>query len=195
MNKNAVVNVIAFVFVITTTLFLLSSLPVLPSIRAEVGNPSKIDNLSDSLPKNSTVSMLVLGSPYISNSESDTSSPPQPVVINGTHALATTYVGNGTLNGMPITDTGTAYLVSKGNDSVYTFGKGILASKDGMGTSVYTFHAVGHYHQDGKLYDTGILFGPNPTGSLSFLTNTVGIYKDWFDKSGNGMIKMWFWKG
>jgi hypothetical protein len=45
INIYAVVNVIAFGLVITTTLFLLSSLPVLPSIRAEVGDPSKIDNL------------------------------------------------------------------------------------------------------------------------------------------------------
>ena len=138
---------------------------------------------------------IELGSPHINYSESDKSSPPQPVVINGTHALATTYVGNGTLNGIPVTDTGTAYLVSKGNDSVYTFGKGALMSNDGMGTSIYTFQAVGHYHQDGKLYDTGLVFGSNPTGNLSFLSNTVGIYKDWYDKSGNGMTKMWFWTG
>ncbi|MGN6558906.1 MAG: hypothetical protein ACTHJ2_00105 [Candidatus Nitrosocosmicus sp.] len=189
------VNVVSLILVITTTFYLLSSISVLQSIRAEVSNSFKIHNLSDSLSKNSTLSMLVLGNPHIINTESDKSSPPQPVVVNGTHALATTYVGNGTLDGVSVTDTGIAYLVSKGNDSLYTFGKGSIVSKGVMGTLFYTFQAVGHYHQDGKLYDTGILFGSNPTGNLSFLSNTVGIYKDWFDKSGNGMIKMWFWTG
>lgn len=112
--------------------------------------------------------MLVLGNLHIIYKESDKSSPPQSFVVNGTHILATTYVCNGTLNGVSVTETGTAYLVSKGNDSLYTFGKGSLVSKGVMGTSIYTFQAVGHYHQDGKLYDIGIVFGPNLTGRLPF---------------------------
>lgn len=195
IETSIVINAISLKLVITATLFLLLSLSILPSIGAKINNPSKVDIPSDSISKNSTVSIPVLENPYINYTESDKSSPPQPMVINGTHTLATTYVGNGALNGIEVTDAGTAYLVSKGNNSVYTFGKGVLASKDGDGTLNYTFRAVGHYHQDGKLYDIGIIFGPNPTGSLTFLSNTVGIYKDWFDKLGNGMIKMWFWKG
>ena len=46
---NVVVNVVSLILVIATTLYLLSSVSVLPSIRAEVNNASKIHNLSDSI--------------------------------------------------------------------------------------------------------------------------------------------------
>ncbi len=59
----------------------------------------------------------------------------------------------------------------------YTFGKGALVAKDGSGTFVYTFRAVGHNGIDGKLRDIGAIFGTSPTGSLSFLLNLVEIHK------------------
>jgi hypothetical protein len=195
INITVAVNVIPIILIITTTLFLLSSLSVLPSIRAEMSNLAIIDNLSDSLSKTSTLSMPVLESPSFNYTESDISSSPKPVMVNGTHELVATFTGYGTINGIQVKDTGTAYLVSQGNDSVYTFGNGTLASKEGHGTLIYTFHSVGHYHQGGNFQYIGVIFDSNPTGSLSFLSNTIGIYKGWYDKSGNGMSKTWFWKG
>jgi hypothetical protein len=193
-KKNVMVNVIALILVITTTLYLLSSVSVLPSIRAEVSNPSKTHNLSDSISKNSTLSMPVLESPYVNYTEYDISSSPQPKVVNGTHDLVANFTGHGTINGIQVTDTGTAYLVSKGNDTVYTFGKGTLASRDGHGTSIYTFHSAGHYHQGGDFQYIGVVSDSNSTGSLTFLSNTVGMYKGWYDKSENGISKTWLWK-
>lgn len=38
---------------------------------------------------------------------------PKPTIFNGTRALMISYVGNGTLKGIPITDTGTAYVSLK----------------------------------------------------------------------------------
>lgn len=58
INTNAVVNVIALILVIITTLFFLSSVSALPLIGSKVSNHAKIDNLSDSISKNSTISML-----------------------------------------------------------------------------------------------------------------------------------------
>lgn len=58
INTNAVVNVIALILVIITTLFFLSPVSALPLIGSKVSNHAKIDNLSDSISKNSTISML-----------------------------------------------------------------------------------------------------------------------------------------
>ena len=106
----------------------------------------------------------------------------------------TTYAGNGTIRNIPITDTGTVYIVQKANNNAYSYGRGVILAKNGSGMSMYTFSAQGHYGTDGKLHDIGVSFGTNPTGSLSFLSNTVGIYKDWYDRSGHGMTRVWLWK-
>jgi hypothetical protein len=120
---------------------------------------------------------------------------PKPTIFNGTRALMISYVGNGTLKGtISITDTRTAYVSPKSNGSLYTIGKGVLATKDGSGISVYTFRAVGRYGPDGKLHDIGVSFGTNPVGSLAFLSNSVGMYKDEYDRSGNGMTTDYLWK-
>jgi hypothetical protein len=65
--------------------------------------------------------------------------------INGTHAQATAFKGNGTPAGMPDTDTGTAYLVTRRDGSVYTFGNGAVVSKMGNVILTYRFDAIGYY--------------------------------------------------
>jgi hypothetical protein len=117
------------------------------------------------------------------------------VSINGTHAQATAFTGNGTLSGIPDTDTGTAYLVTRSDGIVYTFGNGAVVSKVGSGMLIYTFDAIGHYMSDGKLHDTGHIVVKSTSGNLASLSDKVGIYKDWYEGSGNGMTTMWFWKG
>jgi hypothetical protein len=136
-----------------------------------------------------------LGSPSVVYIESDKSSPFRALSINGTHAQATAFTGNGTLAGMPDIDTGTAYLVTGSDGSVYTFGKGAIVSKVGSGTLTYTFDAIGHYLQDGKLHDTGHIIVKSTSGNLASFSDKIGLYKDWYDASGNGMTTMSFWKG
>jgi hypothetical protein len=136
-----------------------------------------------------------LGNPSVVYMESDKSSAPRPVSINGTHAQAVAFTGNGTLAGTPVIDTGTAYLVTRSDGSIYTFGNGAIVSKTGNGTLIYTFDAIGHYLQDGKLHDTGHVIIKSTLRNLASFSDKIGLYKDWYDKSGNGMTTMWFWKG
>jgi hypothetical protein len=145
--------------------------------------------------KTSTNTAPTLGNPSVVYTESDKSSAPRPVSINGTHAQVTVFTGNGTLAGKPDADTGTAYLVTRPDGSVYTFGKGDVVSKVGKGILIYTFDAVGHYLQDGKLHDTGHIIVKSTSGNLASFSDKIGIYKDWYDGSGNGMTTMWFWNG
>jgi hypothetical protein len=136
-----------------------------------------------------------LGNPSVVYEESDKSSAPRPVSINGTHAQAIAYTGNGTLADIPVIDTGTAYLVTRSDGSIYTFGNGAIVSKTGNGILTYTFDAIGHYLQDGKLHDTGHVIIKSTSGNLASFSDKIGLYKDWYDKTGNGMTTMWFWKG
>ena len=57
--------------------------------------------------------------------------------------LVTTYTGNGTIKNIQITDTGNAYIISKGNNSAYSYGKGAIVAKNGSGMSIYTFMRKG----------------------------------------------------
>ena len=136
------------------------------------------------------------GNPSVVYVESDKSSIPfRSVSINGTHVQATAFTGNGTLAGIPDIDTGTAYLVTRSDGSVYTFGNGAIVSKIGNGILTYTFDAIGHYLPDGKLHDTGHIIVKSTSGNLASLSDKIGLYKDWYDGSGNGMTTMWFWNG
>ena len=77
----------------------------------------------------------------------------------------------------------------------YTFGNGAIVSKVGSGILTFTFDAIGHYLQDWKLHDTGHIIIKSTSGNLASFGDNIGLYKDWYDTSGNGMTTMWFWKG
>ena len=136
-----------------------------------------------------------LGNPSVVYVESDKSSAPHSATINGTHTQTIAFTGNGTLAGIPVTDTGTAYLVTRSDGSVYTFGNGAIVSKLGNGILTYTFDAIGHYLRDGKLHDTGHVLIKSTSENLASFSDKIGLYKDWYDTSGNGKTTMWFWKG
>lgn len=195
----------ALVIPIITAIFVMAICPYVPMhtavAAAEQGVTSlvKISNTSSlvALAKVVTINNTfpTLGSPFVVYKESDNSSAPSPMFINGTHAQATAFKGNGTLAGMPDTDTGTAYLVTRRDGSVYTFGNGAVVSKMGNGILTYRFDAIGHYLHDGKLHDTGHVIVKSTSGNLASFSDMIGLYKDWYDRSGKGMTTMWFWEG
>ena len=52
-----------------------------------------------------------------------------------------------------------------------------------------------NYNQDGTSEGRGAaVFDDGATGNLSFLSNTLAIYKNRVDSSGNGTFLMWLWK-
>jgi hypothetical protein len=178
-----------------------TSAPMLTAVAAAgqtMSSIGKVPNNNTSLSSSATATsntFPALGHPSVVYEESDKSSAPRPVPINGTHAQAVTFTGNGTLAGIPVIDTGTAYLVTRSDGSIYTFGNGAIVSKTGTGTLTYTFDAIGHYLQDGKLHDTGHVIIKDTSENLASFSDKIGLYKDRYDTSGNGMTTMWFWKG
>lgn len=172
--------------------FFISSQVVMVSAAAQTTlAPAKTRNIAAAMTGNNAPT---LGNPSVTYVESDKSSVPlHPVSVNGTQAQTTAFTGNGTLAGIPDTDTGTAYLVTRPDGSVYTFGNGAIVSKVGNGILTYTFDAIGHYLPDGKLHDIGHIIVKSTSGNLASLSYKIGLYKDWYDASGNGMTTMWFW--
>jgi hypothetical protein len=61
--------------------------------------------------------------------------------------------------------------------------------------SPYNFQAIGTYNPDGTFESRGAaIFDGGAMGELSFLSNSIGIYKDTVDSKGNGTFLMWHWK-
>jgi hypothetical protein len=179
-----------------------TSAPILTTAATAVQTVPSLEKTPNNIPSSAAAADTItsntfptLGNPSVVYEESDKSSAPIPVSINGTHAQAVAFTGNGTLVGIPIMDTGTAYLVTRSDGSIYTFGNGAIVSKTGNGTLTYSFDAIGHYLQDGTLHDTGHVIIKSTSENLASFSDKIGLYKDWYDTSGIGMTTMWFWKG
>jgi hypothetical protein len=78
-----------------------------PSLEKTPNNNTSSSSAADTITSNT---FPTLGNPSVVYVESDKSSAPRPVSINGAHAQAIAYTSNGTLKGIPVIDTGTAYL-------------------------------------------------------------------------------------
>jgi hypothetical protein len=64
-----------------------------------------------------------------------------------------------------------------------------------MDTASYDFQAIGNYVSDNTYESRGVaIFDDVATGKLSFLGNSVAIYKVRVDPDGNGSFLMWHWK-
>jgi hypothetical protein len=108
------------------------------------------------------------------------------IVINGTEATEATFSGNGTTNGIHITSNGHGFIVPRIGGVVYITGKAdFITAPPSSGKATYSFQAIGSY---------GIaLFNPNATGSLSFLSNTITVYKVDMNSNGTNTFTMWKW--
>jgi hypothetical protein len=101
------------------------------------------------------------------------------------------FTANGTINGnIEVTDTGEFLSISIGDNLVFEPGQGVIATKDGSETATYTSTDIGNStnYQGASIYRT------NSTGVLSFLNNTMGIYKGETDENGNFELQEWQWK-
>jgi hypothetical protein len=101
-------------------------------------------------------------------------------------------VGNGTLNGVNVTDSGKGFIANGPNGIVYSRGEGVWMGRNGnVGTAIYNFQGIGQYGADGKLRNIITDLQANATGKLAFLGNVVVIDKNEIDKAGNAITKYW----
>ena len=80
------------------------------------------------------------------------------------------------------------------NNTVYLEGFRNITT-DNMDTASYDFQAIGNYGPDKTYESRGVaIFDEVATGELSFLGNTVAVYKTSVDADGNGAFLMWHWR-
>src|SRR5919112_1184731 len=118
----------------------------------------------------------------------------KPKTIN--MSVTGSFTGRGVLNGtVTISVEGNATETLRNNETSYLQGTAKYVTDSGDGVALYNFEAIGKYNQDSTFESRGSsVFNDGATGELSPLSNTVGIYKDRVDSSGNGTFLMWHWK-
>lgn len=109
--------------------------------------------------------------------------------------ISASFSGKGVINGTTnITAVGIGTETFRNNDTSYIQGEAKYVTNNNE-TAGYAFYAIGNYRINGSFDSSGIaVFDDDATGKLSFLSNSIGIYKDQVDKNGNGTFLMWHWK-
>ena len=156
-------------------------------------------HLQIAMAQNSTVttnqqtnSSITLGNPIFT--EHDKSTPPKPVVINGTHGLQASYSGSGVVKGVNFSANGTVFIVPRSNGSADLSGHAVISTADGE-KGTYKFYSLGHTDANGTTRDNGAaFFRTTSSGKLSAINDLVIVFKDQIDKAGNGMTIGWEWK-
>jgi hypothetical protein len=141
---------------------------------------------------NTTTHPLILGNPYFVEYDKTTSQ--KPIVINKTtNATEITFSGHGMAKDVNFADNGKILIIPRGGSAVLLQGKDNLVSIDGDKASV-NIKELGHIDANGTLKGDGAAFyDANATGKFAYLSNTVSMYTDEVDKSGNGKVFAWEW--
>lgn len=110
-------------------------------------------------------------------------------------SLTGNFTGEGTLNGnMNVNAEVNFERTFRDNNTAFLQGNAQLIAENGD-TAGYNYYAFTNYNSNGTSQGNGAaIFNDGATGELSFLSNTIGIYKNFVDSSGNGTFQMWQWK-
>jgi hypothetical protein len=105
------------------------------------------------------------------------------------------FTGEGILNGNLTVSAEVNYTRTfRDNDTAFLQGDTRFVT-EANDTASYSYNAYTNYNPDGTSEGTGTaLFSDGATGDLSFLSDTLAIYKIRVDGSGSGTFLMWQWK-
>jgi len=177
-NKYFIIKILVFV---STVSVILSLTHVTHDVRSSSGT-----NNSSSLTE-----AVQLGAPFYVQHYKANLGKPEP----SNETIAGNFTGQGILNGNLNINAEVNYTRTfRDNDTAFLQGdtKFVAENED---TAVYRFDAITNYDQDGTSDGSGAaVFNDGATGDLSFLSNSLAIYKNRVDSSGNGTFLMWLWK-
>ena len=136
-----------------------------------------------------------LGTPFLVEYDNTTSL--KAIKNMGPKNFDVTFEGYGTVNGLKYRDNGTGiYLTNPVDGSVYQ--KGVIELKTDSDTIETTYESISRKSDSGIVLDNGIMIfnaSSSNGGELSFLNNTVAVYKDILDlRRGNLTTIAWEWK-
>lgn len=130
----------------------------------------------------------------------------QPLLYRGLHAIGVIFIGKGTVNGTTfIQPVGQAIIIPLSKGIADIGGGGLIKANNGkVGNATFSFREIGRYNPSTQpsqvagnqsMQGTGAaIFNANATGNLSFLSNTVVMFKAEGNPSGGSIIKGWEWK-
>jgi len=150
-----------------------------------------ISHYTQALDNTNPSQVVNLGKPFLVQHYETT--PEEPETANS--SISTDFTGEGIINDtVNITAQGNGSETFRNNDTSYIQGKSKYVTED-KDIATYNFYAIGNYNPDGSFDSNGIaIFDDGGTGEISFLSNSVGIYKDQVDKNGIGTFLMWHWR-
>lgn len=135
---------------------------------------------------------LDLGTPfYMQHYQHNISAPKSESEPN----LYVNHTNYGLINGtLKVDSIGNNTETLRNNNTVYLQGNYTITTHN-MDDASYTFQAIGHYGPDNSYESKGVaIFDENATGKLSFLANSVSVYKVKIDADGGGDFYMWLLK-
>ena len=181
-NKNIKTPLAFFAFVATFGMVTTSTTTIQRTVAALSSDATNLTN---------TIHPLTLGNPYFV--EYDKTSQ-KPTAINGTtNATEITFSGHGTAKDINFTDNGNILIIPRRWSAVLLQGLDNLVSSGGDKASL-NLKELGHVNSNRMVKANGAaFFDANATGRLAYLSNTVSIYTDEVDKSGNGKVLAWEW--
>lgn len=156
---------------------------ILPNAYAS-NNTGSIEDLADP---------AVLGSPFYIQQYQHVVEKPQS---ESESKLYLNHTNVGVINGtLSVNHIGNTTETLRDNNTVYLQGFRNLTADNDMGSASYNFQAIGNYDSYNNYESRGVaIFDEVATGELSFLANTVAVYKTSVDADGNGAFLMWHWR-
>ena len=177
-NKNFNIK---FLVIVSTVTIILS----LTYVTHEARSTSSSNNSS------SLTEAVQLGAPFYVQHYKANLGKPEP----SNESIAGNFTGQGILNGnLSISAEVNFTRTFRDNDTAFLQGDTKLVAEN-EDTAMYSYDAFTNYNQDGTSEGRGAaIFDDGATGDLSFLSNSLAIYKNRVDSSGNGTFLMWLWK-
>ena len=112
---------------------------LLASITSTAYTPKQIiqdvfaTNITTTPSASSNIENITLGNPQVSYTSYDKTTSFKPAIVNGTQGIESSFTGYGVVNGMNITDNGTAFVTNSTGGAIHTVASGVLVS--GIGST------------------------------------------------------------
>ena len=112
--------------------------------------------------------------------------------ISASASSVYSFEGNGTLDNLQITASGSGNELSREDETDYLTGRALFTSSQN-GTASYSFEAITNTTEEGIRVSLGAaFFDANATGNLESLRSIVGVYESYIDEGeGKGIFAMW----
>ena len=172
---------------IIKALVLVSTVTVILSLTYVTHEGRAITNANNS----SLTEAVQLGTPFYVQHYKANLVRPEP----SNESVSGNFTGQGILNGnLNVSAEVNFTRTFRDNDTAFLQGDTKLIAEN-EDTAMYSYDAFTNYNQDGTSEGRGAaVFDDGATGNLSFLSNSLAIYKNRVDSSGNGTFVMWLWK-